>query len=199
MFLSDILIKARDYVADRMYEYPLKWLVYHNFDHVQDVFNRASYLAEKENIGLENTEILLLAILFHDVNFFPDPSNHEEVSAQTAEKFLLDNSFPEDKIDIVKSIILSTSLANSSWNLLQSIASDADLDNFWRDDFFEKTMLVKEELENLQNISINEIEFYENTLKIMENIRFYTTTQLEERQKKFEENLAIIKDKIKNT
>ncbi len=190
---SDFFIFCRSYVLEVMSDNKEKWFVYHNIDHVFEVLERTNYLAKNEGLDLEKQEILQIAALFHDISYKENPSNHEQEGADFAFNFLIKYDFPEDKADIIRNLILATKLDSNPSNLLEWIIKDADIDNFWRDDFFEKGNLVKKEVEMLTWDFIPENKRAENISNIMEKIYFYSPLQKNERQHKFEEN----KEKIK--
>ncbi|MCX6767891.1 MAG: HD domain-containing protein [Candidatus Micrarchaeota archaeon] len=76
----------------------------HGWAHVEKVRKTAFKLAS----GLEGVdlELLHLAVIFHDVDY-SDPKFHTENSTRIAESFLMRNSYPEDRIGKVKSIMFS--------------------------------------------------------------------------------------------
>ena len=57
-------------------------------------------------------------------------------------------------------------------------------------------MKLKKELENIKWLNINTNKWLENTYNFISWLEFYTTTQIKERQKSFEENKRILKNKI---
>lgn len=192
-----IITKVKEYSKSLMINNKEKWFLYHNWDHVIDVLERVKYLCVKENINDDLTELLLIAAYFHDVWYTVDPSKHEEISANIASSFLLENNYPQDRIDIIKSLILCTIITQKPSNQLEEIISDADLDNFWRDDFFEKWDDLKKEIENLSWKEIFYKDWYNNTYNLIQNsIIFYTDTQKKERNPKFEKNKVELLDKI---
>jgi HD superfamily phosphodiesterase len=93
------------------------------------VFDRASYLALNEGLDEEMQEIIQLAALFHDTGFVKQYDKNEPIGAQIAEKWLKEQNYPEDKIDIIKQIILATELNSPTLNKLEEIIKDADMDN----------------------------------------------------------------------
>ncbi|UFX82821.1 HD domain-containing protein [Candidatus Absconditicoccus praedator] len=195
---SEEILKIRKYVYDKMFDFHEKGILYHNFDHVLDVLGRVDYLADSEGVGAENKELLQISALFHDIEYLQDPANHEYKSSITAEKFLLNINFPEDKIDIIKSIIRATKMDQKPTNILEQIISDADLDNMGREDFVQKCDIIKKEVENINNIKIEEKKRYQQTLSLMDNIVFYTSTQKKERDDVLEKNKKILEEKIKS-
>ncbi len=194
--LSEIVQKTKNYAKEEMKDNYLKWFVYHNWDHVLDVYERTKYLSKKENINDDLSEMLYIAVFFHDIGYIKDIQNHEYISAKTAEEFLEKHNYPKDKIDIIKSIILATKIAKQPQNHLQKVIKDADIDNMWRKDFFEKWKLLKKEIETINWKEIDTQSWNESTYSLLLNIEFYTETQIFERQKQLKENIAKLQKEI---
>lgn len=208
MFYSNIVIKAKHYIKDFLKDINFSnWYFYHNLEHTLEVFHRASYLSEKEWLNEEFQEIIYLACIFHDSGFVKQYQDNEYIWSQIAQKWLNEQWFQIDKIDIVKNLILYTNLSNkflipdsyilgskSFW-----IIRDADLDNFWRDDFWIKNKQLFKEF-NLKNwkITLNENQWLKNTEKIIVNYNFFTKTQIVERNDVLMQNKKQLKQKLQD-
>ena len=59
-------------------------VVYHNFEHTQDVVLHANKIGLAEKITEEDLELLLIACWFHDTGFVEDYEKHEEKSKTIA-------------------------------------------------------------------------------------------------------------------
>ena len=193
---SNIVLKAKEYVKDLLSSLNKNKYRFHNIDHTISVFERASYLAIQEWLDEELQEIVQLAALFHDTWFIKQYDENEVIWAEIAEKWLKENSYPDDKIEIVKNTILATILWKQPTNKLEEIIKDADMDNLWRDDFCKLWKALREEILNIKGNKFSDIQWYENTLKLPFN--FYTQTQKKERNKKLEENKKKLEEKIKS-
>ena len=195
---SDIVLKAKDYVSNLLKDLDSKWYKFHNLKHTLSVFERASYLANMEWLDEELQEIVQLAALFHDTWFLQQYDKNEPIWASSAEKWLKEQWYPEDKIDIVKQIILATELGSPTLTKLEEIIKDADMDNLWRDDFFELEVALREELKNIKWIEFTDKERYDRISSYIQNFHFFTETQKKERDKKLEENKEELKKKSLN-
>ncbi len=176
---------------------PLEWHYYHSFEHAIDVMNRAKYLWEKENISKSELEILMIAAVFHDTWFIVQYDNNEAIWAKIAKNYLKTIWYQKSKITEIEKLIMAT----DPWykepkNLLESIIKDSDLDNLWRDDFFDKAEKIKKELEVIKWIEINEHDWYHSVLDLMCNHKYHTKTQNSERNEKKDENKKVLKDII---
>lgn len=86
----------------------------HRWNHVEAVMKRALEIAGnlKEKVDYE---LLQLAVIFHDIDYNSEPtheenhSNHVENSIIMAENFLRRNNYPEDRISMLKQVMLAHS------------------------------------------------------------------------------------------
>jgi len=199
MFQSNIVLKAKGYVKLFLVNIDEKhWYYYHNLGHTLDVFERTSYLVYKEWLNEELQELVQIAALFHDTWFKKQYDKNEIIWTQIAEEFLKENNFPEDKIDIIKNIILATIPTKEPMSHLEEMIKDADMDNLWREDFLDKNENLYKELKMIKKLDINEKTWLEDTLKLLQNYKFYTETEIQERSEQFEQNKKELKNKLKN-
>ncbi len=196
--ISNTVLKAKEYISDLLSPLKNKWYEFHNLDHTLSVYKRASYLAQMEWLDEEMQEIIQLAALFHDTWFIKQYDNNEPIWSEIAEKWLKEQKIPEDKIDIIKQVILATILGSPTNTILEKIIKDSDMDNLWRDDFFLLEEALRNELKNIKNIKFTDKERYDRINSYIQPFKFYTETQIKERNQKFKENKEILKDKIES-
>jgi len=196
--ISAIVLQAKEYVSELLSSLKEKWYEYHNLDHTLSVYKRASYLAIQEWLDEELQEIMQLSALFHDTWFIKQYDNNEPIWVEIAEEWLKQQNYPEDKIDIIKQVILATILWSNTNTKLEQIIKDADMDNLWRSDFFEVWISLRNELKNIKNIEFSDKERYETVSPYILNFNFFTETQKKERNKKLEENKKKLKEIIEN-
>ena len=197
--ISNTVLKAKEYISDLLSPLKNKWYEFHNLDHTLSVYKRASYLAQMEWLDEEMQEIIQLAALFHDTWFIKQYDNNEPIWSEIAEKWLKEQKIPEDKIDIIKQVILATiPTSKNPENILCKIIKDADLDNLWNKKFTFCNLKLKQELENIKWLNIPTNKRLENTYNFISWLEFYTNTQIKERQETFEKNKEILKDKIES-
>jgi len=197
---SDIVIKAKKHVNKLLKDLnDDNWYYFHNLHHTFDVFKRATQIAQKEWVNDELIEILQLASLFHDTWFIKQYYNNEEIWAQIAEEWLKQQWYPEDKIDIVKSLIMATVPdCPPPEHKIHQIIKDADLDNLWTPDWLENTDKLRKEILYLE---WNDISFEDWLKKVSDFIlscKYYTKTQNEERGEMLEKNKQELKKLIEN-
>jgi len=186
--ISNIVLQAKKYVEELLSKLKEKWYEYHNLEHTLSVYKRVSYLAIQEWLDEELQEIIQLSALFHDTWFIKQYDNNEPIWANIAEKWLKQQNYPEDKIDIVKNTILATILWKDPQNKLEKIIKDSDLDNLWRDDCFLLWEALRKELWYIKKVSFTDKERFKIIAKLILPFEFYTDTQKKERDKKLKEN-----------
>ncbi len=201
MISSNLIDKAKKYIKSLADKYltPDKGFFYHNWEHFMDVYNRSLYLAENMWLSEKKIENISLAALFHDIWYVKQYYKNEPIGAQIAAEWLNDQNVNKNDIEEIKNLILVTDPFVEPKTISEMIISDADLDNFWRTDFFEKANLVKKEIEYFGNKHIDDWDFLKETFNFMNLIRYYTPLQIQERQKQFEKNrqrlIELLKEK----
>ena len=195
--MLDIITNSKKYV--NMLLWPLDTHYYHEYEHALEVYDRCMYLWEKEWLWENDLEMLGLAALFHDVWFIIQYDDNEYIWAMIAKNYLKSMLYPTEKIGIIERIIISTKPDLKSTNILEKIIRDADTDNLWRDDFFEKWKRLKKEIETIKKIKIKDPDWNHHSLDFLSKHKFLTDTNIKERQQKKEENIQKLKKlKLKN-
>lgn len=177
---------------------PLEWLYYHQYNHSLEVMERAVYLGKKEKVSKEELEILSLAWIFHDTGFVIQYDKNEHIGAKIAKNYLRSILYDEKKIKIIERLIIATDPEyKEPKDLLEQIIKDADLDNLWRDDFFDQKDNMKKELELIKKIKINDPDWNHGSLILLNEHKYYTKTQNKERWATKIENRKILENLIK--
>jgi len=195
METKGIISKAKKYVNKLLL--PLEWLYYHQYNHSLEVMERCVYLWKKEELTQDELEILALAGLFHDTGFIIQYDDNEYIWAKIARNYLRSNLYPEEKIKIIEELILATNPKTEPKNILEKIIKDADLDNLWREDFFEKNNKMKKELETIKKIKLKDPEWDHASLSLLQEHKYYTESQKQEREWKKIENRKILEEMLK--
>lgn len=177
---------------------PLEDHYYHQYEHALEVMVRAIELGKKEWLDENTLEIIAIAALFHDVWFIIQYDDNENIGAKIAKNYLKSIFYPADKIKAVEDLIIATIYDRAPQNILESIIRDADTDNLWRDDFFEKWNKLKQELESIKQIKILDPEWTHYSINFLREHKFSTTSEIEDRQEKKQENLKILEDQVKS-
>ncbi|SEL91714.1 hypothetical protein SAMN05661044_03726 [Olivibacter domesticus] len=165
---------------------------YHQVDHTQDVIRAVRDIGLGEGISGNESIILSTAALFHDTGFLIAAENHEMHSCEIARKHLPHYSYTEGDIDQVCSLIMATKVPQKPKNRLEEIICDADLDYVGREDFFEISEKLYEEMVALGSVSSRE-HYMQLQLDFIRNHHYFTKTARTARNKIKEENLTKIK------
>lgn len=192
----DLLQDIKQYVNYLLL--PLNGMYYHHYDHALSVMDRAVYLWKKEWVSEEELEMLAIAGLFHDTGFVIQYDENEIIWAKIAQNYLVTVLYTPEKIKIIENIILATQLSAKPNTLLEKIIKDADMDNLGREDFFDINEKLKLERETIKNIKIKDPDWHHASLDIIQGHRFYTSTQIQERNEKLIKNTKKLKNQIWN-
>lgn len=169
-----ILIKIENYITKLYDENSPAENVYHNLSHIKKVVEVIKEICKYSKIENSDLEILTIAAWFHDVGHIFTWEGHEDVSIKYAKKFLEKNNYPKDKIVNVCNCINATKLGIKPNNLLEEIICDADLSHLGSDDFFERSNLLRKEMEVRKKNVFSELEWVKLNKKFIEEQKFYT-------------------------
>jgi predicted metal-dependent HD superfamily phosphohydrolase len=169
-------------------------LLYHAYAHTEDVLSEVVELAITDNLATRDIELLAVAAAWHDIGFIWSNTNNEPLAADATKRYLQGSKdFSAREIELIGQMILDTALITDGTSYKQ-VAShplsryllDADLANFGRDDFFEKSELQRCELgEDLDS-------FRKKTLALVCNHRWLTPAATHKWQAKKAANLTLL-------
>jgi len=71
---------------------------YPSFEHTQNMLEVATSYTKHEQINTRDTELLLIAILFHDLGFIHDWKSHEIRGAKIASEYMNELDYSSDEI-----------------------------------------------------------------------------------------------------
>jgi predicted metal-dependent HD superfamily phosphohydrolase len=188
--------QAKKLILDRLNEELPRHLSYHSVDHVKDVYTAAENIGKLEHISAYDMQLLLTAALFHDSGFMHGPNNHEEESCRIASEYLPGFNYSDDEIEKINGMIMATKLPQTPRTPLEEIICDADLDYLGRDDFFPISDNLYAEF-TYTGIVNNENDWNKIQVSFFEKHQYFTKSALRLREEKKEENLCLIRAKIK--
>ncbi|MDQ6845314.1 MAG: DUF5706 domain-containing protein [Bacteroidota bacterium] len=181
--------KIEEYVTGLFEQMHAPSLVFHNLEHTQNVVKRTQEIAGHYKVTEDEMLILFTAAWFHDTgHLFTEPSKHEAMSCEVMRKFMKDHVEDEKVIEQIEACISSTKMPTNPKNLLEQIICDADTYHLGTKEFKDTNKRAFEELA-LRTNSKNEAKFNEETLKMLENHRFYTNYARELLEKRKEKNI----------
>lgn len=189
-----IILWIRKYV--NMMMGPLENHYYHQYEHALEVSQRCLEIWKKEWLDDITLEILVIAWLFHDIWFIVQYDDNEYIWSTLARNYLRSILYPFERINIIEELIIVTIPDRKPKNILESIIKDADTDNLWRDDFFDKWERLKNEIESIKKIKILEPDWTHYSIKFLLEHHFLTKSEIQERQPKKDENLKKLEERL---
>lgn len=170
-------------------------LKYHCVEHTEDVVREAVLFATAAQLPEREILLLATAAAFHDSGFLFQREDHESRGAEYAVKAMTESGkYTAGEIDKVRDYILDTKLVHSQRGRIQMATTplagyllDADLSNFGREDFLEKS-----ELQRLEWNADRE-QFLIDTLAFVSGHEWITPVARALRQEKKEQNIQKLK------
>jgi uncharacterized protein len=184
--------RAKRYALERLEKDLPDNLYYHSLAHTaEDVVPAAERLAAIEGIEGEELLLLLTAAWYHDIGFIEQYADHEHISVRIASEVLPEFGYSREQLQAIRGMIMATKLPQSPQNLPEQILSDADLDNLGRDDFEERSRLLRAELETL-GTSVSNEDWYERQLEFLQGHQYFTDAARGLRDEKKHQNLEAL-------
>tara|TARA_R110002020_G_scaffold273311_1_gene488432 strand:- start:215 stop:1402 length:1188 start_codon:yes stop_codon:yes gene_type:complete len=182
-----------------MFEYRQKSeICYHNLDHTLHIVKWVRIIGDYYQLENEEQEDLFFAAWMHDVGYWEGKGEgHEARGATMAEECLAELGIRKERIDRIKSIILSTRIPQNPQNLLEQIICDSDLSHLSSDQFFDQTMLLKKEKENSGYGNISLVEWLKGSKQFMTAHHYHTDYAKKYLQPGKDKNLELLDMKIK--
>jgi uncharacterized protein len=181
--------RARRYALKRLESELPSNLLYHSVAHTRDdVLPAAERLAAMEGVEGEDLLLLRTAVLFHDIGFVEQGTNHEGIGARVAAQVLPSFGYQPEQIEVIKAIIMATELPQSPHTLLEKIMADADLDVLGRKDFLSKNQALRAEL-NHSGTQPSDEEWFSSQLEFLHEHRYFTAAARTLRSKGKQKNI----------
>jgi predicted metal-dependent HD superfamily phosphohydrolase len=174
---------------------------YHDADHTlhptKGVVAIANDIAIAENISENDRELLITAAYFHDTGYIREYDRNEPIAARMAGRILKLIGYKPNEIEKIQNMILSTDLAVEPKTHLEKILCDADLDHLGRPDFLEFDSKLREGRRN-RGVDVSDDEkWYNGTLNLIINHKFYTESQRKLREEQRQKNIQTLINKLK--
>jgi predicted metal-dependent HD superfamily phosphohydrolase len=174
---------------------------YHDADHTlhptKGVVAIANDIAIAENISENDRELLITAAYFHDTGYIREYDRNEPIAARMAGRILKLIGYKPNEIKKIQNMILSTDLAVEPKTHLEKILCDADLDHLGRPDFLEFDSKLREGRRN-RGVDVSDDEkWYNGTLNLIINHKFYTESQRKLREEQRQKNIQTLINKLK--
>jgi len=175
MNYDEKLNQIADYVKLFFIQHDDPRLYYHNIDHTRDMAEKANLIATHYNLDAHDRFIVSASAWFHDVGYLViEPPFHEMKGAEIADDFLRHAGVREDLILAIRQCILSTKMPQSPVTELEKIICDADLFHLGKNDFWERSKILRKETEALIGRKISGSEWRQKTIELMEKHEYHT-------------------------
>jgi predicted metal-dependent HD superfamily phosphohydrolase len=125
--------------------------------------------------------LLKTAALFHDAGFIHEYNKNEHLGVTMAKEILPNYGYTDKQLKIIEGLILATEIPQTPHNLLEMIMCDADLDYLGRDDFYEISDSLKNELIKFGKIS-GDRQWDQMQISFLEKHQYFTKSSIEVRQ-----------------
>jgi predicted metal-dependent HD superfamily phosphohydrolase len=170
-------------------------LYYHSINHTKDVVKSVERIALLEGVTDEGLFLLKTAAIFHDAGFIEQYDHNEAIGARMAQEILPKYGYTEQHVKTILELIHVTQIPHKPINKLQEIICDADLDYLGRSDFETIADKLREELTEMGKIKSRK-EWDEIQVKFLKQHQYFTSTAIGLRQKKKQENLEIVMERL---
>ena len=194
-FSSINYYKAERHIMKLLEQKLSKQLHYHSIAHTKDVVSAAERIALLEGVTDEGLFVLKSAATYHDAGFVEQYDKNEPIGVRLAQEILPKYGYTQEHIDTIKELIYVTTIPHQPKTLLEQIMCDADLDYLGRDDFHEIADRLRRELREHGKIN-SDRAWDETQVKFLSAHKYFTATAKGMRDKKKEENLQEIKERL---
>lgn len=192
-----IIEQAKVFVTDFFKKNHKPIYTYHNLEHTENVVKHATKIAGIMEFSEEDIEVVILAAWFHDTGYFRGFLKHEIISGEIAEKFLLENNYPEQKIQRVICAIQNTKIPYTTCDCqISMVLCDADLQHLASKNFMKSSDKLREERSALINHEFSTKTYWEETLIFLKKHTFKTEYGKKVLAKKKELNIQKVTEKV---
>lgn len=163
------------YALDRLQNELSDRYLYHSLQHTRDDVMPASIrLAKISGIVNGDIELLRIAAAYHDIGFLSSYQGHEITSARVAAQVLPGFGLDDRQVERVMGMIMATRLPQSPRDFLEMIIADADLDVLGREDFFERSELLRQERELCEDVNLSMQKWLQGQLEFLKTHSYFT-------------------------
>ena len=166
--------QARQTAKDLLQNKLSPLLTYHCFEHTKWVVESSIAIALNEGIN-DPYQLLILeaSAWYHDTGFTRVYKNHEQESCLIATEVLTELGATPTELEIIRDLIMATSIPQAPLSELAKIICDADLDYLGRTDFPEWSERLKREWLNFEIIT-DEQDFYNKQYAFLKAYEYHT-------------------------
>lgn len=192
----EILSKAQGFINDHYSSHVNPSFVFHNLRHTQEVVAACEEMAEFYHLQDDDRFALSIAAWFHDSGYSKGiAKDHESESIRLATNFLQQQNVAADIIHRTVACIDATRLPQTPTSLISSIICDADLSHLGTPDFFEKSKLLRQEINDTHDEKINKKDWRKINIKFLEGHKYFTDYAKQKLDPIKQRNLTELKNK----
>lgn len=167
--------KIEEYIEERFNKEIPENLTYHSLIHTEYVASQAKLIGEKSGLSDEEMDMVITAAWFHDSGYIVSHIEHEEESKKIAQQYLSDHGIQQDMIDRILKCIDSTRMPQDPGDdLLSKILCDADMSYLSENFYTDRTMLLREEWNDVLDRDLSKRSYFKETIKMFENHSYFT-------------------------
>lgn len=172
-------------------------LVYHSVEHTRSVVSAFEEIGKAMNLPDREMELGLVAAWFHDTGYSINCLMHEAESVKIFDKLRGKDDFTAKEVSVIHNLILSTKMPQRPATVLEEVLCDADLHHLGTDSFYDRSKLLRKELERESGTEINKEKWNRDTYYFIRGHSFFTTFAKEKYEVKQAENTKLIRSKTK--
>ncbi len=171
---TEVIDAAKKYVEEAMANGIEEKYPYHNLQHTLDVVQAVEEVGKNSDLSDDDLETVLLAAWFHDVGYSSGGEDHEQESIKQATEILKEYNFSKERITKIAGCIAATKMPQNPSNLLEKVICDADMYHLSTDQFFERSRLLKEEMDATAEKPLTEEEWLDKNIDFLKNHTYFT-------------------------
>ncbi len=166
MIESDIIKKVETYVKQLFEERKQYQYSYHNQNHTLSVVRQAIKIGKCCRFTPHEMFVLVISAWFHDVGYLYTTASHEEKGKLIAMEFLASFDIERETLVAISECIDATHFPQKPTSKISYALCDADLFHLSEDDFFEKSLKMKMEINELYNKDMDLLTYWEVTYEL---------------------------------
>ncbi|MFY0626408.1 MAG: HD domain-containing protein [Reichenbachiella sp.] len=194
---TEILSEVRTYVSNLLSDHLPDNFYYHNLTHTKEVVEVSLALAKHERISKEDLNLLEIAAWFHDLGHVFVEEEHELKSIELARDYLAKTEMNSGQIEKVCNCIKATIMPQSPQNKMEEVLCDADLFHLSTDKFEERSELLMQELNEVNDAGLDDAEWMQKSFDFLRSHEYFTPHAKQNYDLGKIENLKKAKKKLK--
>lgn len=172
-------------------------LVYHSIDHTRSVVKVFMEIAGANDLSDREIELGAIAAWFHDTGYCKGTRSHEEESITLFDENTDSGDFTDDEIKVIHQLILGTRMPQKPVTTLEKSLCDADLHHVGTKSFFEKSDMLKKEIEYDTGRQITKERWNRDSYYFLQEHDFFTEYARNKYAEQKEANIHTLRSKVK--